>query len=96
MSNEPSPSRSTARKQRFIKGLTLILSLGIAVLFGEIGLRLFLPRYIPSGSREREMFCQFDRELGWIPTENVTAIHTSDSHAALVHQNQFGLRGPND
>jgi hypothetical protein len=58
-------------------------------LFGEVTLRLFGPRPIED---EKYRFCRFDRELGWAPLENVTYAEKG----VLVHQNQFGLRAPDD
>jgi hypothetical protein len=95
-STEPSPYRRRARKQGLFKAIALVLGLAVAVLIGEAGLRLFFPGYLSSGSQERELFCRFDREIGWVPLENVTAIHTGAGRPALVHQNQYGLRGPDD
>lgn len=45
---------------------------------------------------ERDFFCRFDRQLGWAPLENVTAVHKRNGVSVVVHQNQYGLRGPVD
>jgi len=69
----------------------ILISLVIAALLGELALRLFAPGGGKTIS-ERNLFCRFDRDLGWAPLENITVPET----AYLVHQNQFGLRGPDD
>jgi hypothetical protein len=79
-----------------IKGIlfrlaAILISLLIVAFFGEVALRIFAP----GGGKtltERGRFCRFDHDLGWAPLENITQTQT----AALVHQNQFGLRGPDD
>ena len=69
----------------------ILISLLIVAAFGEIALRVLAPG---GGKRlsERNRFCRFDHDLGWVPLENITQIQS----AGLVHQNQFGLRGPDD
>jgi hypothetical protein len=67
----------------------VLISLVIVALFGEVTLRLCAPR--PEVD-EKYLFCRFDHELGWAPLENVT--HAEKGF--LVHQNQFGLRAPDD
>src|SRR5262245_5132671 len=67
----------------------LIISLAIVALFGEIAVRLFGPRPVED---EKYRFCRFDHELGWAPLENITYAEKG----FLVHQNQFGLRAPDD
>ncbi|MBV9618702.1 MAG: SGNH/GDSL hydrolase family protein, partial [Verrucomicrobia bacterium] len=69
----------------------ILISLVIVALLGEAGLRLFAPR-LGVKVNEKNLFCRFDHELGWAPKENVTKAET----AYVVHQNQFGLRGPDD
>jgi hypothetical protein len=58
----------------------IAISLLIVVLFGEVALRLF--------ERHDGIIRRFDHDLGWVPLENVGQ--------QGVHQNQFGLRGPDD
>ena len=67
------------------------MSLLIAVLVAEGALRLLAPRLGVSLS-ERTLFCHFDRDLGWAPRENMT----QRGENRIIHQNQFGLRGPDD
>src|SRR5947207_451660 len=69
----------------------VLISLVIVALFGEVALRLFAPGNGKTVS-ERARFCRFDHDLGWAPLENITLTEAAD----LVHQNQFGLRGPDD
>ena len=69
----------------------VLLSLVIVALLGEAALRLFAP--LPAKAvNEKYRFCRFDYELGWAPLENVTYAEKG----YLVHQNQFGLRAPDD
>jgi hypothetical protein len=69
----------------------VLISLVIVALLGEVTLRLFAP--IPAKAvDEKYRFCRFDHELGWAPVENVTYA----KKGFLVHQNQFGLRAPDD
>jgi hypothetical protein len=67
----------------------IVISLVIVALFGEVTLRLFGPRPVED---EKNRFCRFDHELGWAPLENVTYAEKG----VVVHQNQFGLRAPDD
>src|SRR6266480_5636321 len=69
----------------------VLISLVMVALLGEVALRLLAPGRGKTVS-ERERFCRFDHDLGWAPLENITRAETAD----LVHQNQFGLRGPDD
>ena len=71
----------------------VLVSLAVATLLSELALRLFAP----DGGKpisERRIFCRFDHELGWAPLENITLV--GEKRRFLVHQNQFGLRGPDD
>jgi hypothetical protein len=67
----------------------VVISLVIVALFAEVTLRLFGPRPVED---EKNRYCRFDHELGWVPLENVTYA----GKGVLVHQNQFGLRAPDD
>ena len=67
----------------------VLISFVIVALFGEVTLRLCAPA--PTVD-EKQRFCRFDHELGWAPLENVTYAEKG----CLVHQNQFGLRAPDD
>ena len=71
--------------------VAVLISLLIVALFGEVALRVFAPG---TGQRlsERNRFCRFDRDLGWVPLENITQTQI----AGLIHQNQFGLRSPDE
>lgn len=72
---------------------SVLLSLGIVALIGEVALRLFAPG-VGGAVTEENRFCRFDHDLGWAPLENIT--YVDKSHRYLVHQNQFGLRAPDD
>jgi hypothetical protein len=64
---------------------------------GEVALRLFAPHHAPHlGVQvdEKTRFCRFDHDLGWAPLKNVTYVEKENRYH--VHQNQFGLRGPDD
>ena len=68
------------------------ISLVIVASVGEVALRMFAPR-LGLSIKERSLFCRFDHDLGWAPLENITRV---DKNGFLFHQNQFGLRGPDD
>ncbi|HST31178.1 MAG TPA: SGNH/GDSL hydrolase family protein [Chthoniobacterales bacterium] len=71
----------------------VLISLVAVALLSEVALRLFAPR-LGVAITEEDRFCRFDHDLGWAPLENVTRVEKS--HRYLVHQNQFGLRGPDN
>ncbi len=68
----------------------------IAALLGEVALRLMMPSRLASARDEHAFFCRFDRQLGWAPLENITAVHNPKRATSIVHQNQYGMRGPDD
>ncbi len=78
-----------------IKVFLLIVGLGITLLVAEGSLRLFIPAYVASAGIERNYFCRFDHEIGWRPLPDISGRHQRHGFSVLVHQNQFGLRGPN-
>ena len=63
----------------------------IVALLGEVALRLFALR-LGNVVNDKDRFCRFDHQLGWVPRENMTW----GKKGALVHQNQFGLRAPDN
>jgi hypothetical protein len=69
----------------------IVFGLLIVALLGEVALRSLAPCRGKTAT-ERDRFCRFDHDLGWAPLENITRAES----AVLVHQNQFGLRGPDD
>src|SRR5579864_8627376 len=69
----------------------VLISLVIVALLGEVTLRLFAPG-LGNAVNEKSRFCRFDHDLGWAPLENITWSRNGD----VVHQNQFGLRGPDN
>jgi hypothetical protein len=71
--------------------LTVIISLAIVALLSEVALRLFAPG-LGTAVNEKSRVCRFDHDLGWAPRENITW----GGRGYLVHQNQFGLRAPDD
>lgn len=76
-------------KATLFRFTAILISLVIVALFGEVTLRLFALRPLVD---EKDRFCHFDHELGWAPRENFT--HAEKRF--FVHQNQFGLRAPDD
>lgn len=86
----------TSKRKFLIVAAALTISFVVALLIGEIALRLLLPNQLASSSKERALFCRYDRKLGWAPRERITAKHLTDGLSALVHQNQFGLRGSDE
>jgi hypothetical protein len=89
-------AKSSPAVQYAFKVAALALGLLLAAIIGEIGLRLLRSENLGSSGQERDFFCRFDRTLGWSPLENVTGLHANQGRTAVVHQNQFGLRGPDD
>src|ERR1700730_7624423 len=71
----------------------VLISLVIVALLGEVALRLFAPR-LGVEVDEKNRFYRFDHDLGWTPLENVTRVEKENRY--VVHQNQFGLRAPDD
>src|SRR2546423_8725847 len=74
----------------------IVFGLLIGALLGEVALRLITPSRLASGRNERDFFCRFDRQLGWAPLENITGVHHAKRATSIVHQNQYGMRGPDD
>jgi hypothetical protein len=94
MSSQPLSGKRTKVKKVFLKIGAMAIGTGIAMLMGELGLRLLEPAGLFSSGRERDFFCRFDSELGWAPLHNITALHKKGALSGLVHQNEYGLRGP--
>jgi len=59
---------------------SVLISLVAVALLSEVALRLF--------ESHDGIIRRFDHDLGWVPLENVSQ--------QGVHQNQLGLRGPDD
>lgn len=78
------------------KMVALLLGLLVAVLLAEVVLRVAFPRRLASAGNERDFFCVFDPELGWMPKTNFSALHQSYGFSVVVRQNGFGLRGPDE
>jgi hypothetical protein len=76
--------------------IAVTFSLLIAALFTEAALRIFTPSRLRYANGERDFFCRFDHELGWAPLENITGAQDINHTKFIVHQNHFGLRGPDD
>ena len=76
--------------------VAVLISLLVVALFAEAALRIFTPSRLRYSVGERNFFCRFDRQLGWAPLENLTGMQGIGEERFFVHQNQFGLRGPDD
>jgi hypothetical protein len=74
----------------------VLISLLIVAVFAEAALRIFVPSRLRVSLGERNFFCRFDHELGWAPLENISGMQGLVGKRFVVHQNQFGLRGPDD
>ncbi len=72
---------------------SVLISLVIVALLGEVALRLFAPR-LGVAVNEKNRFCRFDHDLGWAPLENIAYVEKENRY--FVHQNQFGLRASDD
>ena len=80
-------------KHFLFRFVAVLICLLIVALFAELALRTL----VPGGGKplsERRIFCRFDQELGWAPLESVT--QAGKENQFFVHQNQFGLRAPDD
>jgi hypothetical protein len=80
-------------KAFLFRSVAVLISLLAVALLGEVALRLLAP----DGGKtltERSRFCRFDHDLGWAPLENVN--YSDEKRGFFLHQNQFGLRGPDD
>ena len=76
--------------------IAILISFAIVAIFAEAALRIFTPSRLRYSVGERNFFCRFDRELGWAPLENLSGMQGIGEERFFVHQNQFGLRGPDD
>ena len=80
-------------KHFLFRFVAVLICLLIVALFAELALRTL----VPGGGKplsERRIFCRFDQELGWAPLESVR--QADKENQFFVHQNQFGLRAPDD
>ena len=85
----------TSKKKEFsVRLILLVFGCIGGLLIGEGALRVFLPNYVASAGLERNYFCQFDPQIGWVPLPNISGLHRRDGFVVFVEQNQFGLRGP--
>jgi hypothetical protein len=88
--------RVSALKALLFRFAAVFISLLIAALVFEGILRIFVPARLRYSTEERSFFCRFDRQLGWAPLENISGRQSVEGKRFVVHQNQFGLRGPDD
>ncbi len=73
------------------KIITFLISLTVALVLGEIFLRLIAP--LPSANHH-QLFCEFDPQLGWVKTANFTGTHHTEEYEVTESFNSKGLRGP--
>ena len=78
-------------KEVLFRVAAVIISIAMGALLSEVTLRLFAPR-LGTTVNDKDRFCRFDHNLGWVPREKITWGKQGD----LVHENQFGLRGPDN
>jgi hypothetical protein len=92
-SGENSSASNAIMKAILFRFAAVLISLVIVALLGEVALRLFAPR-LGVAVNEKNRFCRFDHDLGWAPLENITWVEKDIRY--VIHQNQFGLRAPDD
>ncbi len=73
------------------KILTALISLSIALLIGELFLRIAAP--LPSANHH-QLFCEFDPVLGWKKMANYSGTHHTEEYEVTERFNSQGLRGP--
>ena len=88
--------RVSALKSFLFRFVAVAIAFAIVALFFEAVLQIFMPARLRYSIGERNFFCRFDRQLGWAPLENISGQQSVDRKRFVVHQNQFGLRGPDD
>lgn len=88
---------STSRAAALAGRLALAaISLGVALMVAELGLRLILPPAAAEadGQEERPGFIAHDAELGWLPVAGGRGVMHGDEFDVTVTINEQGLRGP--
>ena len=88
--------RVSALKAFLFRLVAVAIAFAVVALFFEAVLQIFMPTRLRYSIGERNFFCRFDRQLGWAPIENINGQQSVDRKRFVVHQNQFGLRGPDD
>src|ERR1051326_2097693 len=71
----------------------VLISLLIVALFAELALRILAP----GGGKPlaaRKIFCGLYYEMGWAAPRNID--YTDKQSGFVLHQNHFGLGGPDD
>ena len=86
----------SALKGFLFRLIAVVISLLIVAVVAEVVLRIFTPARLRVSVGERNFFCRFDHELGWAPLENISGMQGVGGKRFVVHQNQFGLRGPDE
>ena len=91
------PARDRGSLKAFLfRVAAILISFALVALLFEAILQIFMPARLRFSIGERNFFCRFDHELGWAPLENISGQQSVDRKRFVVHQNQFGLRGPDD
>jgi len=85
------PSLAQARHGRLFKLAALVLSLALAVLLAELGLRLFFWRDLFNVQDERNLMYRYDKTLGWFPVPN-SHERLLGSRVITVSHNRIGFR----
>lgn len=71
-------------------------SLLVALLLGELLLRLFLekPPWVMATSEHHQLFCEYDSLLGWRKIPHKKGWHRMEEYQVIESFNSRGLRGP--
>jgi len=85
--------RVTPKRSSLIRLVTLLVSVLIAAVLGEIGLRLFFRDKLSLPDDERSLVYRYDETLGWFPIANRQA-YLLGSRAFGVTNNSEGFRAP--
>src|SRR4051812_35960028 len=78
-------------RQKTFKLVALFIGLLVAVLMGEICLRLFCQNSLKVREDERSLAYNYDAELGWFPKPNGTAVINASRPITATH-NSNGFR----
>src|SRR5215510_11391457 len=87
--NSRGESRSL-RKKLVFQVATVVISLTLSAILGELGLRLFCRQL---DRDERSLLYRYDQRLGWFPKANSQGIFTASRTIHIAH-NGDGFRGP--
>ena len=96
MSSQLASVKRAKLKKVFFRIGAITIGIGIAMLMGRSR-----PPVLGAGSpvwfRPRARLLPLrPRSWAWAPLQNITALHKKGALSGLVHQNKYGLRGPDD